>query len=212
MGNGKISSNQAIDAALHLDGDPDRVRSYYDAWAQHYNRDVTSAGYSGPAICARLLRQFRNDDGILVLDAGCGTGLVGIELRRLGYTRVDGFDLSESMAGEARACGCYREVRGAVDMMQATQVYGAAGYDALLSVGVFTPGHVAPEALHELLRLCRAGGLLVISTRSQYYEQTGFQRVIDEILARRRAALLLQEMNAPYNLDGDGHYWVLEKS
>ena len=212
MSDERISSNQAIDAALHLDGDPGRVQSYYDDWAREYDRDVESAGYCSPAICARLLQQFRPDTEIGVLDAGCGTGLVGIELQKLGYTRVSGFDLSGQMAARARACGSYLEVCGGMDMMQATQTYGEQSFDALLSVGVFTPGHVAPEALVELLRLCREGGLLVVSTRSQYYDQTRFQEVVDEILRSGKAELLLREMNAPYHHDGDGHYWVLEKA
>ncbi|MGD8839531.1 MAG: methyltransferase domain-containing protein [Gammaproteobacteria bacterium] len=212
MSDEKISDNDAIDAALHLDGDPERVNAFYEDWARDYNRDVASAGYSGPAISARLLRQHRPETGIDLLDAGCGTGLAGIELRGLGYRRIDGFDLSESMAAAARATGCYREVRGDIDLLRASQSYAGAAYDAVLSVGVFTLGHVPPEGVLELLQLTRDGGLLVLSTRSQYYEQTGFQRLIDDLQDRGRIEVRQLLENAPYNQDGDGHYWVLEKS
>jgi predicted TPR repeat methyltransferase len=212
MSDDRISDNEAIDAALHLDGDPDRVRGYYDDWASDYDGDVAGAGYRAPQICARLLRQFRPDTAIRLLDAGCGTGLVGVELNRLGYCSVDGFDLSESMAERARCNGCYGEVRGAVDMMQAAQVYVGQDYDAVLSAGVFTLGHVPPEALFELLALSRLGGLLIVSTRSQYYDATGFQQILDELLRDSRIRILRQVRNALYNHDGDGHYWVLEKT
>ena len=211
MSGEKISANDAIDEALRLDGDPERVNAYYEDWARDYNRDVASAGYSGPSISARLLQQHRPETDIELLDAGCGTGLAGIELQALGYRRIDGFDLSESMAAEARATGCYREVRGDIDMMRASQSYAGAAFDAVLSVGVFTLGHVPPEALLELLQLTRCGGLLVLSTRSQYYEQTGFQQLIDELRDDGRIELREVLENAPYNHDGDGHYWVLEK-
>lgn len=212
MSDDRISDNEAIDAALRLDGDPDRVRGYYDEWARDYDGDVAGAGYRAPQICARLLRQFRPDTSIRLLDAGCGTGLVGVELNRLGYTGVDGFDLSESMAERARANGCYSEVRGTVDMMQAAQAYAGRVYDAVLSAGVFTLGHVPPEALFELLALSREGGLLVVSTRSQYYDVTGFQLILDELLRAGRIRILRQVRNALYNHDGDGHYWVVEKT
>lgn len=212
MSDDRISDNEAIDAALRLDGDPEHLREYYDEWARHYDGDVAGAGYRGPQICARLLRQFRPDTGIRVLDAGCGTGLAGIELRRLGYARIDGFDLSESMAAKAREGGCYTGVRGGVDMMRASSAYEGQDYDALLSVGVFTLGHVPPEALLELLALTTDGGLLVISTRSQYCDETHFQQVIDDLLRAGRIEIRRLLRNALYNHDGNGHYWVLEKT
>lgn len=211
MSDDKISDNDAIDAALRLDGDPERVNAYYEDWARDYNQDVASADYSAPAISARLLKRYLPATGVDLLDAGCGTGLAGIELRELGYRRIDGFDLSASMAAEARATGCYREVRGDIDMMRASQSYAGAAFDAVLSVGVFTLGHVPPEALLELLQLTRDGGLLLLSTRSQYYEQTGFQQLIDDLRDQDRIEIRHLLENAPYNHDGDGHYWVLEK-
>ncbi len=36
-----------------------------------------------------------------ILDAGCGTGLVGVELERLGFRSIDGFGLSEAVAEKA---------------------------------------------------------------------------------------------------------------
>ena len=211
MSDDKISENEAIDGALRLDGDPEKVNAYYEEWARDYNRDVASSGYSGPAISARLLQQHRPDTRIEILDAGCGTGLAGLALQALGYRQIDGFDLSASMAAEARVADCYREVRGEVDIMQASRNYARAAYDAVLSVGVFTLGHVPPEALLELLSLTRDGGALVLSTRTQYYEQTDFQQLIDDLLDAGRIELLQVLKNAAYNHDGDGHYWVLRK-
>lgn len=212
MSDDKISSNPAIDEALRLDGDPERVRRYYDRWASDYDGDVAGVDYASPGICARLLQQFRPDTAIRVLDAGCGTGLVGVELARLGYRNLDGFDLSESMAAKARETGCYAGVRGGVDMMRVAEAYAGQVYDALLSVGVFTPGHVPPQALVELLPPVRAGGLLVISTRTQYCDETDFQQLVDDLSNDGRIRVIELLRNAPYHHDGDGHYWVLEKT
>lgn len=212
MKKNKISANPAIDAALRLDGDPRRVRAFYDDWAQNYDLDVSSAGYSAPAICATLLEQHLPDSAAVLLDAGCGSGLAGVELEARGYRNLDGFDLSESMAAKARATGSYRRVRGGIDMMRAADAYDSPGYDALLSVGVFTLGHVPPRALEVLLQLVRARGLLIVSTRSQYYDHSDFQQVVDELVARGCMESLQLLENAPYNDDGAGHYWVFRKS
>lgn len=212
MGDDKISDNEAIDAALHLDGDPGKVREFYEDWARSYNDDTSQSEYSGPVIATRLLREHLDPGGGSLLDAGCGTGLVGVELRKLGYDRVDGFDLSPAMADEAIATGAYRDVRGGIDLMRAPHDYPGADYEAVLSIGVFTLGHVPPQGLGVLLELVRPGGLLLVSTRVQYYEQSGFQQVTDDLLADGEAALVRLVRDAPYNNDGDAHYWVFRRS
>jgi SAM-dependent methyltransferase len=188
MSDDKISINEAIDAALKLDGDPDKVRAFYEDWAQRYDIDTSSVDYNAPAISARLLQQYLAATDGRLLDAGCGTGLVGVELGNLGYHDIEGFDLSDSMAQRALATGAYRQVKGGIDMMQATQSYAA-------------------EA-----SLTRPGGLLVVSTRTHYYDQTDFQQRVDELLADGRIELLKLLEDAPYNKDGAAHYWVFSKT
>ena len=212
MSDEKISNNEAIDAALHLDGDPQNVKQFYEDWAKNYNLDTTSSDYIGPAISAKLLSQYLSAKDSKLLDAGCGTGLVGIELKALGYDRVDGFDLSDSMAEQAIATGAYQQVLGGIDMMRAAEDYADANYAAILSVGVFTLGHVPPEALIVLLQLASPGGFLLISTRTHYYDQTNFQLVMDDLVDSGQLELLQVIRDAPYNNDGDGHYWVMQKA
>ncbi len=214
MADEKISKNEAIDAALHLDGDPKKVRAFYDEWAKNYDTDTADSGYSGPRIAAKLFHQFNRSEpqevcySFNILDAGCGTGFVGEELSKLGYEQIDGFDLSEAMALKAAETGSYREVKGGIDMMRAAQSYAPQSYAGVLSIGVFTLGHVPPEALRVLIELLRPGGLLVVSTRSHYYDQSNFQEVVDELIADGQIQLLKLVKDAPYNDDGDGHYWV----
>ena len=212
MADEKISDNEAIDAALHLDGDPQTVKQFYEDWAKNYNLDTTSSDYTGPVVSAKLLSQFLPAQNLQLLDAGCGTGLVGLELQSLGYHKVDGFDLSDSMAEQAIATGAYRQVQGGIDMMRANESYADASYAAILSVGVFTLGHVPPEALLVLLQMVEPDGLLVISTRTHYYDQTNFQAVVDDLVSNNQVELLRVIRDAPYNNDGDGHYWVFRKS
>ena len=211
MSDDRISKNDAIDAALHLDGDPEKVKAFYQDWAKNYNIDTSSSDYTGPVISSNLLQQHQSDTSIRLLDAGCGTGLVGIELVTLGYMEVDGFDLSGSMAQLAIDSGAYQQVLGEIDMMRAAEHYATATYDAVLSIGVFTLGHVPPEALEVLLQLAKVGGVLVISTRTHYYDDSNYQQVVDRLLSNGQIEILQLLKNAPYNNDGDAHYWVFKK-
>ena len=217
MSDDKISNNLAVDAALHLDGDPQKVRAYYDEWASKYEIDVGESEYSGPELAAKLFQQFNRSGrqavcySFDILDAGCGTGLVGVELAKLGYQCIDGFDLSDVMAQKATETGSYREVKGDIDMMQAAQSYTPQSYAAVLCIGVFTLGHVPPEALRVLIELLSPGGLLVVSTRSHYYDQSDFQQIVDDLIASGEISLLKRIKDTPYNKDGLAHYWVFEK-
>ena len=212
MSDDKISCNDAIDAAMRLDCNPENLRAYYDEWARDYDLDTGSVDYNAPAISTRLLQHYLPHTDAELIDAGCGTGLVGVELEKLGYRSIDGFDLSPVMAQRARARGVYRSLEGEIDMMQAARHYPVASYDAVLSVGVFTLGHVPPEALPVLLQLVRPAGLLVLSTRTHYYDQTDFQSLVDRLVALRQMELLKLVRDAPYNRDGGAHYWVFRKA
>ena len=75
----------AIQDALSLDGDPQRIKAYYAKWAQSYDHDV-EGHYTAPRIIVGMLSEYMvaTPDNLwparaemLIADAGCGTGLVG---------------------------------------------------------------------------------------------------------------------------------------
>ena len=53
--------------------------------------------YSGPQETVDLLKKHTPSKDIKILDAGCGTGLVGIELKKNGFQNFDGVDFSQKM-------------------------------------------------------------------------------------------------------------------
>ncbi len=81
-------------------------------------------------------------------------------------------------------------------------------FDMVLCRGVFTSGHVPPDTLLRLFEMTVKGGLVIVSTRTAYYEQMHYQDVNDQIIAQGKAALLLNLRDAPYTNDGNAHYWV----
>jgi hypothetical protein len=54
--------------------------------------------------------------------------------------------------------------------------------------------------------------LLLISTRTHYYQQTDFQPLVDKLLAEARIELVKLLRDAPYNKDGDAHYWLFRRT
>ena len=76
---------------------PDDNRRLYAAWATTYDDGfLATHGYVyHESVVAALLRRGHPDGA--VLDVGCGTGVVGIELARRGADAIDGVDLSPEM-------------------------------------------------------------------------------------------------------------------
>jgi predicted TPR repeat methyltransferase len=139
----------------------EELKQKYDAWAADYDRDVESVRYSLPALAAGLIGRYVAPDAGEVLDAGCGTGLLGDPLHLLGYQALAGIDLSREMLARAEARGVYQELC-AMDL-GARLDFADDRFAASTALGVLTPGHAPPTALDEMLRVTGPGGHLIFT-------------------------------------------------
>ena len=161
----------------------DELAERYDWWAKEYDQDLEDTfAWVGPRRAAEVLaEQTPAPAASKVLDAGAGTGLVGVELQRLGFNDICAMDLSEGMLEEARAKGCYNDFRQ-MTLGEALD-FPSDTYDAVISVGVFTPGHAPPHAFDELCRVTKPGGLVTFSLRPDAHVELGFKEQQDKMAA-----------------------------
>lgn len=213
----EIRTGDLVKKAHQLDGDIGKIQDFYREWAQSYDQDLVVQEYAGPAFLADFLVETAKlgvaglDLGspqVPILDAGCGTGLVAVALKDRGYQVIDGCDISEDMAKEARATGAYRQVLGTVDLCGSLDAYADRQYGAVVSCGVFTLGHVPPSALRQVARITRPGGVIAVSTRISYYEESDFAYECDRMAAAGLFKLVHKALNAPYIKDQGAHYWA----
>ena len=65
----------------------DEVMKYYDEWGieNKYDKDMLDWNYTGPKETAEVFMKYQKNTDVKIYDAGCGTGLVGVELQKYGY-------------------------------------------------------------------------------------------------------------------------------
>lgn len=147
---------------------PAEVAAAYDRWADSYDAEMARAGYRHPSIGAALLARHAPRGTGPVLDAGCGTGLLGEWLGILGFAPVEGLDLSAGMLARAQARGVYARLHQRA--LGERLPFDDGWFGAIISTGVFTTGHVGAEALPELARILAPGGAMVLTVKTTLWD------------------------------------------
>ncbi len=149
------------------------LASIYDDWASDYDSDLTAFGYRNPAVAAGLIGRYVDPAGGAVLDAGCGTGLLGEILSYMGYDDLYGIDLSHGMLAQAAAKAVYADLQ--LMALGGELAFADDKFAAVVSFGVLTAGHAPPESLDEMIRITKPGGHLIFSLSNLVYEPLGFK-------------------------------------
>jgi len=185
-----------LDSAYALDGS-EQVKSLYRDWAKSYDEDfVKQMGYAMPKIVAGMFRREQGESP--VLDVGCGSGAVGVELTGL---RVDGLDISPEMLAVAAEKGVYsRLIEG--DLLGALPLADAS-FRGVVSAGTFTHGHVGPKALDELTRIAAPGALFCLGINAEHYGARGFAAKLAELNEYGLISVPIAEERLIYNANHD---------
>jgi predicted TPR repeat methyltransferase len=183
-------------------GEPGEVSGRYDEWARTYDADLAAWSYQAPARVATTVLT-RLPDAESVLDVGCGTGLVGRELRARGYAgRLVGLDLSQASLDVARERGGYDSLERA-DLQQPLAL-DDDGFDAVMCVGVMTYLPDVESAWREFARLARPGGLVIATQREDLWPERDCQAIVDRMVDDSVLASYEVVGPAPYLPDGYG--------
>lgn len=174
------------------------AQSLYDDWAKTYDTDMNEQGqnYAGPAVAAayvlKSLGTTTIDPNVEILDAGCGTGLVGTFLAKVGAKNIDGVDLSPGMLDIARQTGVYRSLK-TTDLSQPLAEKDDS-YDVVVCIGTFTQSHVGPDAAAELIRLTKPGGFLIFTVLETIWKTEGFEAKVAELVDAGKAKLVSSQL------------------
>ena len=155
----------------------DEVMKYYDEWGDKdkYNKDMVDWNYTWPKETAETFSKYEKNKDTLIFDAGCGTGLVGIELKKYSFKNFHGADLSQTLLDTVPKDLYQKLVK--VDLNKPIEVENNF-YGGVMCVGTFTFGHVKPNALDEFIRITKPGGLICFTINEGIHEEYGFDKKI----------------------------------
>jgi len=184
----------------------DEVMKYYDDWGvkNKYDQDMIDWKYSGPKETVEVFKKYAKDKEIKIYDAGCGTGLVGVELKKFGYHYYDGADLSQKLL-DLVPKNLYQNL-SRVDLNKKIEIQDNT-YDAVMCVGTFTFGHVKPPALDEFIRITKNKGLICFTINEGIYEKYGFDKKIEE-LKNKKILNVKEFFKSNYIASKDVNAWL----
>ena len=184
----------------------DEVMKYYDDWGlkNKYDQDMIDWKYSGPKETVEVFKKYAKDKNIKIYDAGCGTGLVGAELKRFGYNYLDGADLSQKLL-DLVPKNLYQKL-SKIDLNKEIKIQDNT-YDAVMCVGTFTFGHVKPNALSEFVRITKNKGLICFTINEGIYEEYGFDKKIKE-LSNKKFWEMKEFFKSDYIVSKDVNAWL----
>lgn len=138
----------------------EQTRRFFDTaaagWTARYDRDAAVAARKAQFANAVQAKFSQAAD---ILDFGCGSGDIAIQLSELGH-HVTGYDLSEAMIAEARRA----DRKGRVRWLAATEgslPFAPASFDAIVASSVLEYVPDLEATLARLSQLLRPGGWLI---------------------------------------------------
>jgi predicted TPR repeat methyltransferase len=169
---GKSKSYDISDAASDLtqmtNAGPEALAAYYDQWADSYDTDLPKMGYEAPKKAAEIMVAQGVPFDAPVLDAGCGTGLTGMELAKAGYRDITGIDLSLDSLKAAEAKGVYRHLKKRD--MNKPLAFGDNGFAAVQCIGTLTYVREIKQLFSEFCRIVKPGGIVSFTQRDDLYD------------------------------------------
>ena len=141
----------------------DYVERLFDNYASKFEKSlVANLEYKIPKLIAEIILRDNNADSLgSIIDLGCGTGLVGAEIKQV-CTHLKGLDLSQKMLLEAKKKGVYDEL-----IKQDILGYLASAdlnFDYFIATDVFIYVGDLSDVFHLIKSRNKKSGKLVFST------------------------------------------------
>jgi len=175
----------------------EEVENSYDSWAPTYDDTLAEWDYRAPEEAVIILQNAIPKNS-RILDVGCGTGLMGVALRKANFSGpIDGIDISAESLSTAKKCDVYRSLRQ-VDLQERILDISKDAYDALTCIGVLTYVPETEAILEEFARVIRKEGKMIFTQRDDLFHEREVANKIESLAEKKLFAAATISEPKPY--------------
>ena len=166
--------------------DAEDLKNYYNDWAHEYEDYTNQVNYVLPEEVVKIFSKYNLKDSSTILDIGCGTGLVGCLLAKISNNFwIEGLDVSRSMVQIAmsKARSNFKPVYNwiIIEDFKTNKLLLEEHYDAIVSAGTFTSGHLDADDLLKSIDYLKKDGLMVVSVKEDHFQKEKFDDKISSL-------------------------------
>jgi|GEM_PF-2521085 len=156
---------------------PKDVEEEYDKIFSTYDSEMVKKGYAAPQQAGVVIKEhISNPDGTLI-EAGCGTGLLGIELNQHNFSDVVGLDISLNSLKEAESKGVYSKTlkHNLLEPLPFTE----KSAEGVVSIGVFSRFSESEikQILNHFSHVTKDDGTIIFSHRQDLISPLLFEEL-----------------------------------
>ncbi|XP_059139129.1 methyltransferase-like protein 27 [Physella acuta] len=164
----------AVDDLIFKAGLPkEEITRRYTEWAKdsHYEQHMNEENYHGPLYVAEAMVKLYPEEAarknVSILDVAAGTGLVGMQLLRKGFSKIDALEPTEGMLSLAKSKNIYTRTFQNF-LGEDSHCIEADYYDVAIICGGMGENHIPCSGIDELCRFVKPGGHVIIVMREEF--------------------------------------------
>lgn len=122
-----------------------------------------------------------NKDTVRILDLGCGTGLIGLELAKRGFTNIVGVDISPGMLEQADQKRVYTElVEHDINDIHDLPPKLNNAFDFVVAAGIVHNNYQDKRLFETMMRTCCKDGKIIFASRFSYIGSFWYEEVLSQ--------------------------------
>jgi len=159
---------------------PKDVEKEYDSISHSYDAELEAKGYLAPQHAGTVIKTYVPNTDSIILEAGCGTGLLGLELGKQSFSNVTGMDISSNCLKEAESKNVYAKT--VKHNLLEPFPFPEKTFDCVVCVGVFSRFDETQikQIVTEFARVTKNEGTIIFSHREDLITPL-LQQMLDEL-------------------------------
>ena len=174
-------------------GSINKTRKYYDDWSEKYDATLKLWNYQAPKKSIKFLQETININPQKILDLACGTGLFGIELKKIyPKSQIFGSDISNKSLKITSGKKIYKKLQ--IKNFEQLHHYKLK-FDLISLIGSMTYCKNFDKLFANINKNIKEKGFVIFTHRTDLWKQQDFLR----ILKKNQKTLKIIKISRPLN-------------